>query len=462
MEAPWTMKRRHLLLATGVLIALLAYQLFQFLPGQQRLMATIFLLVVFYWVTEPVPIYVTGILAAFLSAMLLCPLAPHFGLEPLNYRDFLSPFASPVVILMFGGFVMARVFSKNNLDLQFSRLCIARLGKRPARVLLGMMLLTAVMSMWMSNTATTAIMVASILPIIRVLPRGSNVSRAFLLAIPFAANIGGIATPIGTPPNAIAIGQLADQGIHISFISWMVAAFPLMLVLLLISFGLLLLFFPLGKEDLELKIPDNAMVANRTLVYSVFGVTVLLWLTDHFHHIPAALVALVPVCVFTMAGLFTKEHLRDISWDILILIGGGLALGVGIKQTGLGLTVVQSLSLDTLSPPVAMLIMGTVMAVLATFISNTASSNIILPLAMVVAGSSPTLMGVSVALCASMGMALPISTPPNAIAYGSELIEARDMARVGALITIISVMLIMVYENALFRLLPGIFPGAGH
>ncbi|MCP4545981.1 MAG: DASS family sodium-coupled anion symporter [bacterium] len=461
MEAPQSNSRKYVLLLLGALIAVLSGLLLKDLPGSQRVMASIFIMVVFYWITEPVPIYVTGILASLACGLLLGPLAHLFGNETLNYRDFLYPFASPVVVLMFGGFVMARVFSKNNLDLEFCRLCLSKLGTRPGRILFGMMILTAIMSMWMSNTATTAIMVASILPIVRALPRGSNLARAFMLAIPFSANIGGIATPIGTPPNAIAIGLMADQGLQISFIGWMVAAFPLMLVLLVITFFLIRLFFPLGKDDLELSISAGGAAANRNLVYSVFGITVLLWLTDYFHHIPSALVALVPVSVFTVTGLFKKEQLRDVSWDILLLIGGGLALGVGIKQTGLGLTVVQSLALDGLPPFTAMLIMGTVMALLATFISNTASSNIILPLAMMLTITAPAVMSVTVALCASFGMSLPISTPPNAIAYGSGLIETRDMAKVGALVTIVGVLLTVAYQSGLFKLFPAIFPAVG-
>jgi sodium-dependent dicarboxylate transporter 2/3/5 len=151
---------------------------------------------------------------------------------------------------MFGGFVMADVFTKNNLDLEFCRLSIMRMGNRPRRLLFGIMLLTAMMSMWMSNTATTAIMLATILPIVRMLPRDASATRALILGIPFAANIGGIATPIGTPPNAIAIGMLADRGINISFLSWMIAALPLMIAILIITYLLLIVFFRMDDQPL--------------------------------------------------------------------------------------------------------------------------------------------------------------------------------------------------------------------
>ncbi|MBM3321233.1 MAG: anion permease [Candidatus Eisenbacteria bacterium] len=170
-------------------------------------MAGIFVLAVFYWVTEPMPIFLTAGVCAFLTAILLGPLALLVGAKPFDYTIFLSPFASPVVVLMFGGFVLANVFSKNNLDLEFCKTILARLGSKPNRVLFGIMAITALMSMWMSNTATTAILMAAVLPLIRAMPKEAKLARAILLGIPFAANIGGIATPIGTPPNAIASGS---------------------------------------------------------------------------------------------------------------------------------------------------------------------------------------------------------------------------------------------------------------
>jgi solute carrier family 13 (sodium-dependent dicarboxylate transporter), member 2/3/5 len=448
-----------LLVALGLGIA--AALLTGALTPSQRLMTGIFVAVVVCWITEPVPIYVTGILASLLCALLLGPLAPPFGAESLDYTSFLSPFASPVVVLMFGGFVMARVFSANNLDLEFCRFSLSRFGSKPGRVLFGMMTLTAVMSMWMSNTATTAIMIATILPIVRVLPKGSNLSRAFLLGIPFAANIGGLGTPIGTPPNAIAIGLLAEHGVSISFLGWMAGAVPMVVVMLLVTYALIRLAFPLREEFLSFETKTGARTANRGLVYGTFMVTVALWLTDIFHHVPSALVALVPVCVFAVSGLFDKEMLRSLSWDILLLIGGGLALGAGIRQTGLGVRVIDGLALESLGPTGTLLVLGGAMALLATFISHTAAANIVLPLAMLAPSMSPVMVVVCTTLCASFGMALPISTPPNAIAYGSEMIEERDMAKVGAVVTVVGVLLTVFYEKILFQLVPTLITGAG-
>lgn len=159
-------------LLAGAALALLTYVLLAALPPQQRLMAAIFTATIVYWLAEPIPLYATAILAALAAGTLLGPLAGHFGAPTLDYRDFLYPFSSPVVVLMFGGFVMARVFSKHNLDIEFCHMILKRVGTRPRAVLLAMMAITAAMSMWMSNTATTAIMVATVLPIARKLPPG--------------------------------------------------------------------------------------------------------------------------------------------------------------------------------------------------------------------------------------------------------------------------------------------------
>jgi sodium-dependent dicarboxylate transporter 2/3/5 len=180
-------------------------------------------------------------------------------------------------------------------------------------------------------------------------------------------------------------------------------------------------------------------------------------MTDFLHRIPPALVALLPVVIFAIIGLFRKEHLREISWDILFLISGGLVLSVGIKHTGLGITVVNALALDGLSPFFALLILCSIIAILSNVLSHTAASNIILPLALTIGSISPSLMGISIAICASYGMSLPLSTPPNAIAYGSQMVSIKDMAKIGIFITLIGIILTVLYEYALFGLFPSLF-----
>ncbi len=452
-----SIRRRESLLVIGLVLSVLVFLLLPNLPREQRIMAGIFVLAVFYWVTEPMPIFLTAAIGAFLSALLLGPLALLVGAKPFDYTIFLSPFASPVVVLMFGGFVLANVFSKNNLDLEFCQTILVRLGSKPNRVLFGIMAISALMSMWMSNTATTAILMAAVLPLIRAMPKEAKLARAILLGIPFAANIGGIATPIGTPPNAIAIGLLHEEGTHVSFLAWMLAGFPVMMILLVITYFLLRAFFPTRRDHFAIAVDERPRVANRTLIYATFFATVALWVTDWIHGIPASLIALVPLAVFSGAGLVNRRLVRELSWDTLLLIGGGLSLGVGIKQTGLAETVVATCVPAGLHPLVGLALFSAGVAVLGTFMSNTAAANIVLPLAISVAGALPERMGITVALCSSFGMALPISTPPNAIAYGSELIDARDMLRVGIAVTVFGVALAFAYQVVLFKLAPGLY-----
>jgi sodium-dependent dicarboxylate transporter 2/3/5 len=440
-------KRKILHLSLGILLGLGAYAIAASLEMPARIAAGVFSLVVYYWVTEVVPLYVTAVFGAFLLQILLGVFAPQFGYEKIDYRLFMTPFASPVVVLLFGGFYMARIFSKYHLDSEFSHFFLTRLGKRASVVLIGIILLTAFLSMWMSNTATTAIMVTAMLPVLRKLESHPNCMRAIMLSIPFAANVGGIGTPIGTPPNAIALGLLSEKGIVMPFFQWMLMAVPPMLLMLLLLWGLLHLFFPMDKylPEIEIGTKLESSTEKRSWVYTTFFVTVALWVTDSLHGIPSAVVATIPFIVFSVSGLGGKEELRAISWDILLLVGGGISLGVAIQKTGLNEALMNSFELAGAPPILLAIVMCVLVATMGTFMSHTASANLVLPIAITLGATSPVFLAVATALAASYGMALPVSTPPNAIAFGSGYIHLRDMARVGALMTVLGIFLSICY-----------------
>ncbi|MFH1729372.1 MAG: DASS family sodium-coupled anion symporter [Pseudomonadota bacterium] len=286
------------------------------------------------------------------------------------------------------------------------------------------------------------------LPIVKKIPKGSNIIKALLLGIPFSANIGGIATPIGTPPNAIVLGLLSDKGINISFIKWMLAAFPPMLVLIFVLWGILLILFPpkVKKLDLEKILVDDSRTKHHILIYSTICITILLWLTDSIHGIHSSLIALIPMLVFLMARISGKRDFRDISWEILILVGGGISMGIAITSTGLSDYIISFLDLNKFSYLTIALIFGTVTVIMGTFMSHTASANLLVPLSISLFPGNPALIAIVTGICASYGMALPISTPPNAIAYGSELIKIKDMIKAGIIISIIAVLLTVFYE----------------
>lgn len=447
--------KKALIALLGVAGGILLFFMLHSLAMAPRIVASVFLIVIIFWITEVFPLFVTALLGPFLMALLLGPLAPELGMEAMDYRIFIYPFASPVIVLLFGGFLMARVFSTYHLDTEFSGFFISRLGNNPKFILLGFMALTAFMSMWMSNTATTAIMVTSVLPIVRKLPEGSRFTKALLLGIPFSANIGGIGTPIGTPPNAIAIGMLSDAGRQISFFKWMCAGIPPVIVLLLFTWVLLMFLFPTGQKDLEIRIEEvkRAKRSIRYFIYGTIAVTIILWLTDALHGISSSLIAMIPVIVFMITGLCGKKALREISWEVLFLVGGGISMGVAITKTGLGNIIIDTLNLKEVGLVYAGLIMGGMAALLSTLMSNTASSNLLIPIAISLSSVNPVFMAITTAICASMGMGLPISTPPNAIAYGSEMISVKDMFRTGIIITLLGVLLVVLYEYNLLSFL---------
>ena len=315
--------------------------------------------------------------------------------------------------------------------------------------MLGLMLITALFSMWMSNTATTAMMMTLVAPMLAQLPPGEPFRKALALAVPVAANIGGIGTPIASPPNAVAIGFLQKAGLHIGFLDWMFVAVPLLLGLLLFSWEMLWRFH--RPADADIRIAQTPQRLNRRgwFVVGVFVVTVLLWLTDRWHGLPAAVVALLPAVAFTASGILDRTDVNSLDWHILILIAGGISLGAGMQLTGLDDFVAQTLPRAGGIWLLAVLVVATIG--LGTFMSNTAAANLLLPIgisAATVAGASGGPSAVQAALCiamaASLSMALPVSTPPNAIAYAQGEFSTRDLARVGLLVGLAGAILLIV------------------
>ncbi len=382
----------------------------------------------YLWVTEAIPLYSTSFLVVLLEVVLL---AGPLKLEP---AVFIAPFFDNVIMLFLGGFVLSETLGKFGLDTLLAGAILERTGTRPSRVLLGMMFVAAFLSMWMSNTAATALLIGMGLTVIRGLPDDDPFRTALILGIPFAANVGGIATPIGSPPNAIAIGILAKQGIRLSFSKWMLFGLPVTIVLFFFIWWLLLRMFP--ARATEVSLPHRAkekLGGRQKAIIAVFALTVLLWLTAELHRIPASVIAVIPALVFTGFGFLDSKDFGRIGWDILILMGGGLSLGVAIRSSGLADWLLQSLRLGSMSPLLLTAVAMLAAMIVTTFISNTSAAAMLLPL---VAGLSahPAPLVLAVGIAVSLSMILPISTPPNAIAYGSGLVKVKTMAAVGALV----------------------------
>jgi sodium-dependent dicarboxylate transporter 2/3/5 len=424
-------------------------------------MGGIFVLAALLWVTEALPLFATALLLIGLQIILLANPGGWSGFgfssgPSPHYRQIVASAADPVLMLFFGGLLLARAAVKEGVDKAMSSLLLRPFGGRPMFVTLGIMLVTAIFSMWMSNTATTAMMMTLVAPMVAQVSAGDPFRKMLVLAVPFAANIGGIGTPISSPPNAIAVSFLNQVGHSISFLEWMLVAVPLMVGLLLIAWQILWRFFRPHQTDLRISAATHRLTPRGWFVVVVFVVTVLLWVTDRWHGLPPAVVALLPIVTFTATGLLDRRDVNSLEWNILILIAGGIALGAGMQLTKLDQKIVSWLPATSagILPLLLMLVLGTVL--FGTFMSNTAAANLILPIGISsasVAGGAPLAVqvAISIALAASMSMALPVSTPPNAIAYGSGEIKTRDMALAGSILGALAVLLIVGLGGAVLR-----------
>ncbi|MCG9598521.1 SLC13 family permease [Vibrio sp. Isolate25] len=431
---------------------------------QHRLLA-IFLLAALLWVLEPVPVFATSILIIALELVMISdkglhlfrtPPAGHDLGELMKYTDIFSAFSSPIIILFMGGFALAIAASKYELDNNLARVLLRPFGHQPKFIMLGLMLITAVFSMFMSNTATTVMMLALLGPIVASAPKGDLGIKALVLCIPIAANTGGIATPIGTPPNAIALQYLTGEN-SIDFLSWMMMGLPFVIIQLTFAWFLLQKLFPSSHQTMTLKLDGQFQRSWRAMVvYVTFAATILLWMTTKLHGMNTYVVSIIPLAVFTLTGIMGKAELKQINWDVLWLVAGGIAIGIGLDKTGLAAALAHAIDYEALSPVAVVLTLSMVCWLMANFMSNTATANLLMPIAAAIGASMDSLASVGglqgllvvVAFSASLGMILPVSTPPNSLAYSTGLIESKDMAKTGVIIGLVG--LAIVYMAALF------------
>ncbi len=420
------------------------------MPKKAVLMSGIFVLAGLLWVTEALPLFATAFVVISLEVILIANpgkwifIGPE--LSPIDYKVFLNPLADPVIILFLGGFLLAQASVKEGIDKALASNLLKIFGNQPATVMLGLMMITAVFSMWMSNTATTAMMITLTVPLLSQVPDKDPFRKALVLSIPFAANVGGMGTPIASPPNAVAVGFLRSIGIEISFLNWMLIALPLVILMLFIAWAILWHYYKPKQSGMKLISESHKIDSRGFYVMVIFTITIILWLSDQWHGLPTAVVALVPIVAFTATGIIRRRDINSLEWHILILIAGGIALGVGMKATGLDTIIVD---LIPQSPAVIFPILIVATILLSTFMSNTAASNLLIPLGISFAAAlgSERLsleIGIGVALAASMAMSLPISTPPNAIAYARGILTSKDFVFAGGFIGVIAIGVILL------------------
>ena len=409
---------------------------------QQRVIA-IFAFATLMWILEIVSSWATSI-AIMVLMLLFCTdsgIAPMVNEEEvgklLSYKGVMACFADPVIMLFIGGFVLAIAATKTGLDAQLAKVLLRPFGTKSEMVLLGFLLVTGLFSMFVSNTATAAMMLTFLTPVFRQLPPEGKGRIALAMSIPVAANLGGMGTPIGTPPNNIALKYLNDpEGLNmgLGFGQWMMFMFPLVVVLLFISWRLLLKFFPFSQKTVELKI-DGAMQKGfqSKVVIFTFILTVALWLSDRFTGINANTVAMV-----------------QINWSVIWMVAGGFALGYGLNASGLAANAVESIPFGEFSPLLILMLGGAICYLLSNFISNSATAALLMPILAVVCGAMGDKLApiggtgtvlIGVAIAASSAMILPISTPPNALAFATGYVKQGDMSKVGIIMGVISMVL---------------------
>ena len=375
----------------------------------------------------------------------------------LKYQDILHCFADPIIMLFIGGFMLAIAATKYGLDAKIAKVLLKPFGTQSRFVLLGFIVVTGLFSAFISNTATAAMMLAFLAPVLKALPADGKGKIGLALSIPVAANIGGMATPIGTPPNGIVLKYLEEMGMGMGFGEWIAFMGPVTIALLLISWVILLWMFPFKQKTIVLDIPDNSQKGWRTtLVYITFFATIVMWLFDKNLGLKTNAVAMLPVAVFCATGIITKRDLEQISWSVLWMVAGGFALGVALNKSGLAANVVDAIPFATWPPLLVIIGSGLLCYAMANFISHTATAALLVPILAAVAvglmndpvsaealgsvGGVATLL-VGVAIASSVGMVLPISTPPNALAYATGLIEQKNMVKVGLIVGAVSLLL---------------------
>ena len=426
----------------------------------QRIIS-LFVFAALMWLTETMPSWVTSMVVVTVMLFTVSTSAFNF-LRPedaalVPFKSIFACFSNPTIMLFIGGFVLAIGLTKVKLDVALARVLLKPFGTRSEIVLLGFILVTAIFSAFVSNTATAAMMLAFLTPVLRSLPADGKGRIALALAIPVGANLGGMMTPIGTPPNMIALDYLSSQGMGISFVDWTIKMAPFVILLLVLSWLLLRILFPFKQKNIKIEIEGDINWNFKTWsVVVAFAITIFMWMfgTDMWG-IDTNVVAMIPIAIFCATGILTRRDLEEINWSVLWMVAGGFALGVALNYTdgttpALSSLIVKSVPFGNFSPIAVMILAGLICFGFSNFISHSAATSLLVPVLGVVASGlgtaldsvgGPQAMLVGIAIASSVSMILPISTPPNAIAHSTGFIEQKDMMKVGIIVGVMGIVL---------------------
>jgi solute carrier family 13 (sodium-dependent dicarboxylate transporter), member 2/3/5 len=450
-----TRRRLGLVLGPASFLVLLLVPRPETMSEEAWLTSACGILMAILWITEAIPIPAT--------ALLPLALFPILGILPIS--DAAGPYANPVIFLFLGGFLIAAALERCGLHRRMALAILRVVGSRPRNIVGGFMIATAFLSMWVSNTATVVMMLPTALSVLAVTEAEAEGGRsdafaiALLLGLAYAANIGGLATLIGTPPNALLAGfMLETYGVTIGFVQWMAFGVPLVAVALPLAWALLVyVLHPLGSVRFGRRGSEVIASESRSLgpmtreEWVVGGITTMVALSWVFRPLLAGLIPglsdagiaisgaillfAVPVRWKPLQTSIGWHDTQRLPWAVLILFGGGLSLASAIESTGVAAWIGGSMAAIRDVPLLVMVVLVTAVVVFLTELtSNTATAAAFLPVVASLAlglGSDPMLLALPTALAASCAFMMPVATPPNAIVYGSGRLTIPQMARAG-------------------------------
>jgi len=468
----------------GLLGGILVFVVLLFLPVPEGLSdaawktAAVTILMGIWWITEAIPI----------SATALLPIVLFPVLGVFSIGDATGPYANPLIFLFMGGFVIALAMEKWNLHKRIAISIVNYVGIKPSSIIIGFIIASAFLSMWVSNTATAIMMLPIAMSILELLDKNDksakiNFEIVLVLTIAYACNIGGMGTLIGTPPNALLAGfVLENYNIEISFLDWMMVGVPIMLVSLPLMYFILTKFvypikikeLPGGKELIQSQMEKLGNISNQEKkVAVVFVSAALLWmfrplLSSVIPGLSDAGIAIGAAVAFFMIPANSEENrfllkwsdTKRLPWGVLILFGGGLSMASAISSTGLATWIGSGIgSLNTWPIILIILIVIALIVFLTEMTSNTASTAAFLPILASVAiglGENPFLLAIPTVLGASCAFMLPVATPPNAIVYGSGKISIPEMSKAGLWLNLMFILLLTLASLTLVSWVFGI------
>jgi len=419
-------KQKLLRFAVVIATVIIVYSLSDGLKPEMRLTLTLLIMASSLWVTEAIPLAATSLLVALFQ--------PLLGIQ--NFSHALSYFFDPIVVLLLGGFLLARTVEKQDLDEVFANKIVRRFGVDPKMVVLGLMFATAFLSMWISNTASTALMITLALRLTtEVRDKNGNFAKITVLAIAYSATAGGLATLIGTPSNAMAAGFLKDTiDYSLTFLGWSLYGIPIAVLSIFTIWMLLFKVFPTDVKTIQS--PDKQekpLTRKQKLTLAIFVIAVVLWFSGQLpepladllgwsgHGLTSGMVAILVAVALFLTGLLDENDLSKIGWGTLLLIGGGLSLGSALEVSGLTKWIGESITSfsGVGSPVVLVFLLGFSALGFSIIASNTASASIFIPIAIsagIASDFNPVILAILVSICSNLDFMLPIGTPPNAIA----------------------------------------------